>query len=296
MSAPGSRRTPPGPVVPEILVVGQDRALKNGNEKPGRCASDILSVYVRGGPRYELDGLAHVATPPFAILIPQGTTDHDVQAGEVDGVFTLFRGNGLLRRAGPGHVGIRVSADTPPAVAPFLRHLSAAEAVALQDLLRRIAGASPHRPQGLLLRSALLLEAVALYCGRERRSTGRGVHREARRLRDLIDAHAFEPAALSRLYRDLGVSSAQAATLFARAYGLPPVAYRLQVRLNRARELLVSTRRNVRETAWEVGFSDPLYFSRVFARRFGTTPSSLIREFAVTRKMPPGAAAEKSIK
>ena len=91
---------------------------------------------------------------------------------------------------------------------------------------------------------------------------------------------------MATLYRQLGVSAAQAATLFSRAFGIPPVAYRLQVRLNRARELLVSTRRNVRETAWEVGFSDPLYFSRVFAKHFGTTPSSLIREFAVTRRSP----------
>jgi AraC family transcriptional regulator of arabinose operon len=89
---------------------------------------------------------------------------------------------------------------------------------------------------------------------------------------------------MSRMYGELAVSSAQSATLFTHAFGVPPVAYRRQVRMNRAREILISTRRNVRETSWDVGFSDPLYFSRAFTRHFGTSPSTLIREFAVTRR------------
>jgi AraC-like DNA-binding protein len=272
------------PLVPEILAVGQDRALKNGQEKAGRTGSDILSVYLKGGPRYELDGVAHVASPPMAILIPAGTWDHDVQTGEVDGVFILFKGHGLLKRGRPGFVQVEASAEAPPRAVPILRQISTRTAVRLQDLARRIAALSPMHQQGILRRAALLLEALSLYCAETRGRNAGAVHREAQRLRDLIDAQAFESVPMARLYRDLSVSPAQAATLFSRAFGLSPVAYRLQVRLNRARELLISTHLNVSETAYEVAFSDPLYFSRVFRDRFGITPSSLIRDFAATRR------------
>jgi AraC family transcriptional regulator, arabinose operon regulatory protein len=272
------------PLVPEILAVGQDRPFKDGVETPGRSGSDVLSVYVKGGPRYELDGVTYRASAPMAILIPAGTLDHDMQIGEVDGIFILFRGHGLLARSRPGHVAVMASAEAPARVVPFLRRISASTAIHLQDLLRRISAVSAMHQEGLLLRGALLLEALSVYCNEPRSGRVGAVHREAQRLRDLIDGHAFEETAIAHLYGELAVSPARAATLFARAFGLSPVAYRTQVRLNRARELLVSTRRNVSETAYEVGFSDPLYFSRAFRRRFGVTPSSLIREFAATRR------------
>ena len=272
------------PLVPEILAVGQDRALKNGQEKPGRSGSDILSVYVKGGPRYELDGRSDEASAPMAILIPAGTMDHDVQEGEVDGVFVLFRGHGLLTPGRPGCSAVAASADAPARMVPFLKKISASRAVHLQDLLRRIGAISPMKQEGLLRRSALLFEALSLYCDDGEEEPPGGVHREAQRLHELIDERAFQDVALARLYEELGISPAQAATLFARAFGMSPVAYRMQARLNRARELLISTRRNVSEAAYEVGFSDPLYFSRAFHRHFGITPSSLIRNFAATRR------------
>ncbi len=263
--------------------MGRDRSVKNGSEKPGRSGSDILSVYLKGGPAYELGGRSFAAAAPMAILIPTGTLDHDVQEGEVDGTFVLFRGNGLVRPDRPGCSRVAASSEAPARVVPFLRQLSRARAARVQDLLGRIGAVSPTDQQGLLRRAGLLLEAIALYCeaadGRERG----GVHREAQRLHDLIDERAFEDAPMARLYRGIGVAPAQAAALFARAFGLSPVAYRLQVRLNRARELLVSTRQNVSEAAFAVGFSDPLYFSRAFHERFGVTPSSLIRRFSPTR-------------
>jgi AraC-like DNA-binding protein len=273
------------PLVPEILAVGQDRALKTGQETPGRSGSDILSVYVKGGPRYELDGVAYSAAPPMAILIPTGTRDHDIQEGEVDGVFVLFRSHGLLARSRPGFVAVTASPEAPARVVPIIRQISASTAIHLQDLARRIGAVSSMHQQGLLLRGALLLEALSVYCAETKGRHAGGIHREAQRLRDLIDTHAFESIAMSLLYREVSVSPAQAATLFARAFGLSPVAYRMQVRLNRARELLISTRRNVSEAAYDVGFSDPLYFSRAFRSRFGATPSSLIREFSATRRM-----------
>ena len=46
-------------------------------------------------------------------------------------------------------------------------------------------------------------------------------------------------------------------------------------RLEKARELLLSGGLNVSEVAFQVGFNDPKYFSRLFAEAYGQTPSEL---------------------
>lgn len=51
--------------------------------------------------------------------------------------------------------------------------------------------------------------------------------------------------------------------------------YLRTLRLNKAKDLLLTTDLNVSETAYEVGFNDPKYFSRVFSKQFGIAPSQL---------------------
>jgi AraC-like DNA-binding protein len=45
------------------------------------------------------------------------------------------------------------------------------------------------------------------------------------------------------------------------------------IRLQKAKVLLQTTDLNVSEIAYDVGFTDPAYFSRTFSKEFGTPPS-----------------------
>jgi signal transduction histidine kinase/DNA-binding response OmpR family regulator len=57
--------------------------------------------------------------------------------------------------------------------------------------------------------------------------------------------------------------------------GLSPVQFIRLVRVTEAEHLLLTTDTPVREIALQVGFSDPKYFSRVFADELGKSPSSV---------------------
>ena len=57
--------------------------------------------------------------------------------------------------------------------------------------------------------------------------------------------------------------------------GMSPVQFIRLVRVTEAEQLLVTTDKPVREIALQVGFSDPRYFSRVFAEELGKSPSSV---------------------
>jgi AraC-like DNA-binding protein len=67
-----------------------------------------------------------------------------------------------------------------------------------------------------------------------------------------------------QLHRKLSALTGTNATLYMRA-----------IRLNRAKELLLAGGKNVSEVAFEVGFDDPKYFSRVFAEMYGVPPSKI---------------------
>ena len=56
------------------------------------------------------------------------------------------------------------------------------------------------------------------------------------------------------------------------ATGLSATDYILSMRLERARHLLRSDGLTVSQVAYEVGFRDPAYFSRVFKKQYGQPP------------------------
>ncbi|NUO02086.1 MAG: helix-turn-helix domain-containing protein, partial [Saprospiraceae bacterium] len=56
--------------------------------------------------------------------------------------------------------------------------------------------------------------------------------------------------------------------------GMPISLFIRKMRLHRAMELLGASELSISEIAYETGFNDPKYFSRVFAEEYGGPPSS----------------------
>lgn len=71
----------------------------------------------------------------------------------------------------------------------------------------------------------------------------------------------------------LYLDTAYFSRLFKQKTGYSPKHYLLNVRLNRAKELLLHTEYPIREIAAATGFSDTLYFSKIFTRKEGVPPS-----------------------
>jgi AraC-like DNA-binding protein len=55
---------------------------------------------------------------------------------------------------------------------------------------------------------------------------------------------------------------------------MPPLGLLIRLRLQRAMDLLQQGTHNVAEAASAVGYDDPFYFSRLFRKHMGITPSS----------------------
>ncbi len=78
---------------------------------------------------------------------------------------------------------------------------------------------------------------------------------------------------IKELADSLFLDSAYFSRLFKRQTGSSPKQYLLKIRMERARELLVTTDHPVKEIAATVGYHDALYFSRLFYQTEGVSPS-----------------------
>ena len=79
----------------------------------------------------------------------------------------------------------------------------------------------------------------------------------------------FGPA---RLEKELQMSKMQIYRKLKALLDKTPSVFIRDVRLEKSRELLRESDLNISETAYEVGFSDPNYFSRTFRKKFGISP------------------------
>lgn len=95
-----------------------------------------------------------------------------------------------------------------------------------------------------------------------------------------IEARYDQRLTLRDLAGAVNLNPAYFSTLFSRATGLPPLRYLARFRLDRARELLLSTDLSVTEIGVAVGYDAAAYFSRVFARAEGCSP----RAYRLTRR------------
>ncbi len=70
-----------------------------------------------------------------------------------------------------------------------------------------------------------------------------------------------------------GLSRGRFMHVFKESIGISPYSYLLSLRLERASQMLVSTSLTVSEIAFDAGFSDPLYFSRAFKKKYMISPA-----------------------
>ena len=89
-----------------------------------------------------------------------------------------------------------------------------------------------------------------------------------------IGAHySDEGLSVEALCAHIHLSPTYFSTLFKREVGMPFTAYVTQVRMEEAARLLRDTDEKTYRIAERTGYSDPNYFSYVFKRRFGISPS-----------------------
>ncbi|WDH96623.1 AraC family transcriptional regulator [Paenibacillus urinalis] len=82
-----------------------------------------------------------------------------------------------------------------------------------------------------------------------------------------------ESLTLPELARHLGLSKQHLIYLFNKETGVPPIEFYLRLKMQRAGQMLSLSDKSVKEIAGAVGIKDPYYFSRLFKKIMGCSPT-----------------------
>ncbi len=92
-------------------------------------------------------------------------------------------------------------------------------------------------------------------------------------LKEVVSSHLFSDISIDDLATLAGLSISTFKREFRKVFNDSPSHYIKAKRLERAAELLESTKRHVSEIAYECCFNDLAVFSKNFKKKFGTSPS-----------------------
>jgi len=88
----------------------------------------------------------------------------------------------------------------------------------------------------------------------------------------MMETNIEEPISPSILARDVGMSTRQLERLFRRYLNRSPKRYYMELRLQKARNLLMQTDMSVINVALACGFASPSHFSKCYRAHYDTTP------------------------
>lgn len=144
----------------------------------------------------------------------------------------------------------------------------------------------PDRPFRDVLLKAHLLQLLVHACAPATAGPGalEPLPAQVRRAIELMVEKRSDPKLnLGRISRHARVSSSHLVRLFQNSLGVSPMRHLTELRIRHAQHLLERSPLTVKEVAYLVGFSDQLYFSRVFRQETGMAPTAFRQKLGGSR-------------
>jgi len=99
-------------------------------------------------------------------------------------------------------------------------------------------------------------------------------------LKEVIQLHIYSNLSVEELAKLSQMSLSSFKRAFKKQFNDSPSNYINSAKLKKAKELLSFSELSISAIAYEVGFNDPLYFTRLFKKKEGLPPSSYRTNFS----------------
>jgi AraC-like DNA-binding protein len=125
--------------------------------------------------------------------------------------------------------------------------------------------------------SGLIIKALGYIVTSQKQSkfAGTQIEKIIQKARFMIRENIEEDMDWQRLANENNVGYSYFRKMFKKYTGVSPHQYQLDLKMFRAKELILTTDMSVKEISYELGFQSAYYFSRLFKKKVGTNPSDL---------------------
>jgi two-component system response regulator YesN len=102
--------------------------------------------------------------------------------------------------------------------------------------------------------------------------------------REYLEAHYAEDITLNSVAEQVNISPQYFSKLIKKSTGFNFIDWLSMLRVKKAKELLASSNYTIKEVCFMVGYKDPNYFSRIFKKKQGMTPSEYVKSRGFNKK------------
>ena len=140
-------------------------------------------------------------------------------------------------------------------------------------LIKTVSTVEPGYQQiaaGITLQMLGIINAASKYRSLSITSESRLLSKAKFILQETIDS----PVNLEQVVKELPMGYSKFRKLFKSTYGISPNQYHLNLRLDKAKDLLTTSNLSITEVADQTGFDSIFYFSKVFKKKTGHSPKT----------------------
>lgn len=144
--------------------------------------------------------------------------------------------------------------------------------VLFQRLLEKVQNAQLGYHQcisGILLEILGLAHTISVFKKQSENEDLLLIHKSMFLLRESLES----PMDIKKLIHNLPMGYSKFRKLFKSETGFSPHQYHLNLRICKAKELLQTTQLNIKEITYQTGFESEFYFSKLFRKKVGMSPS-----------------------
>ena len=156
-----------------------------------------------------------------------------------------------------------------------------------QQIIGELHACRPHYEEACIFRLHLLF--ILLSRLGEKKVRNRAPHMAGQMNTTVNYCHEnySKPVSISDYAQELGLSVSWFTRSFREYTGTSPAQYLISLRISAAQSLLETSDHNVTEIAELVGYDNPLYFSRLFRKQTGMSPSDFRKQLQAWNEKNP---------
>jgi AraC-like DNA-binding protein len=140
--------------------------------------------------------------------------------------------------------------------------------LSLFDTVKKSSSGYPQVIAGIALQMLGVLNSVSLYDTNNNDSENMLIAKAKFLMQESLE----KPIEMKNLIKELPMGYSSFRKAFKKITGESPNQYHLNLRLMRAKNLLLTTNLNINEVAYQTGFESVFYFSKLFKKKNGVSP------------------------